>query len=91
MKKLTIEDFKTEKVGLLTYRTFVGKNCEICIEPGFKCLDVAVYDLEKGILEPKVTINAPEFKQGGVGKIVEYLKQFESTVNNFYKKWELKK
>jgi len=91
MRKLTIKDFKTGKVGKLVYKTFHGKKCEICIESGFKCIDIAVYDLDKELLEPKVTINSPEMEKGGLIKIVDYLKQVDDVVNHFYKKWELEK
>jgi len=92
MRKLTIKDFKTGKVGKLVYKTFLGKKCEICIEPGFKCIDIAVYDLEKSLLEPKITISSPAvgFDADIVNRIIEYVKQIDKTVNNFYRKWETK-
>ena len=86
MKKLTRNDFVTKKVGNMPYLSFKGKNCEICIESGFGCTDIAVYDLKKDILEPKVTINYPV----NILSYIEFYKEVERITNNFYKKWELK-
>ena len=73
-----------------TYRSFMGSNCEICIESGFRCIDLAVYGLDKELLEPKVTINSPELGKSSFTKIIDYVKQVDAVVNRFYKKWELK-
>jgi len=84
MKKLTRQDFKTIKIGGASYLSFKGKKCEICIEQGFGCSDLAVYDLKQELLEPKVTINDA---QSNVGAITDYLKLIDETVNNFYQRW----
>lgn len=84
--ELTLKDFKELFVGGVPYLSFTGENCEICIESGIGCVDVAVYDLEQGLLEPKETINTPAEPSP---KIVFYAHIYD-TVNKFYKKWELK-
>jgi hypothetical protein len=88
MKKLERSDFKKEFVGNIPYLSWKGKNCEICIESGFGCLDIAVYDLRQELLEPKVTINTSVVSAIG---IIKYFKKLDKTVNNFYQKWEIKK
>ena len=87
MKKLTKKDFKTIKIGGVPYLSFRGKKCEICIESGFGCIDVAVYDLNQDMLEPKVTLNSPG---NSVMAFVEFYKELDKVVNSFYQKHELK-
>jgi len=86
MKKLTRNDFVTKKVGDIPYLSFQGKNCEICIESGFGCIDIAVYDLKQDLLEPKITLGKPG---NSVMCYVGIFKEVERITNNFYKKWEL--
>lgn len=87
MKKLTRKDFKTVENNGVFYLSFKGKNCEICIESGFGCVDIAVYDLRQNIIEPKVTLNTPG---NSVLAFVKFYKELNNVVNNFYQKYELK-
>jgi len=86
--KLTRDDFKKEHVGGVLYLSYVGKNCEICIESGFGCIDIAVYDLKKDLLEPKETISTRIVSAIGM---IDYFKKIDKAVNNFYQKWEVEK
>jgi len=87
VKKLTKGDFKTVKIGASTYLSFKGKHCEICIESGFGCVDISVYDLKQDILEPKITINEPAVD---ALQLVVLFKRIDIVVNEFYQKYELK-
>lgn len=49
MKELTFADF----VKLDGYMTFKNDKFEICLEPCLNGCDVAIYDLEQNLLEPK--------------------------------------
>lgn len=95
MEKLTLNDFKkTSSGGELYYYSYLGKNCEICIENGFGCVDIAVYDLKQELLEPKVTLNSPS-NNGGRGydplELLTYYSKIDEIVNNYYQKWEVEK
>lgn len=85
-KKLTREDFKTIYTGGIPYLSFKGKNCEICLESGFGCADIAVYNLRQNLLEPKITLNLGTKAL----EVIEFYRRADEIVNNFYKKWEVK-
>ena len=88
--KLQRSDFKKIDIDHgVSYLSWKGKHCEICVEAGFGCLYLAVYNLKNQyLLEPKVNISTNSVRVLG---IIEYFKIVDKTVNDFYQKWEIKK
>ena len=94
-KELTREDFK-QKVGYLSYK---GKYCEICLEPCFNGCDIAVYDLNQSLLEPKFCTNLKGFapfenpieNPSNILQLLKLWKLIDKKTNKFYQKHELKK
>lgn len=87
MDKLTRQDFELLKVGNVPYLSYKGKNVEICIESGFGCIDIAVYDLKQELLEPKVTMRTSILY---ASSLQCFYGEIDILVNKFYQKWELK-
>ena len=75
-KQIDNGDFNIKFASGFSYLSYAGKKCEICIEFGIGCVDVAVYDLKQELLEPKITVSTKP-------------KAFE-IANKFYEKWEIK-
>jgi len=68
--------------------SFKGKYCEICLEPCFNGCDVAVYDLNQNLLEPKffTNLNLPELSQ--IEQIINVRKLAIDKATEFYNKYE---
>lgn len=87
MKKkteLTFADF-VKKDG---YMSFKGKKVEICLEPCLNGCDVAVYDLNQNLLEPKKCTDLELEKLNLLQRVVETRVKALEFAEEFYQRHE---
>ena len=77
----------------ITYYTYRGKRCEINFEACFNGCDVAVYDNDLNLLEPKFCTNLTGFGPGEQREVLDNLKMRAiafKKAQEFFERYELK-